>query len=361
MKQSREKLESILVVDDVDINRTILAAILEDEYELVEAVNGVEALKLLFAMEKLPVAVLLDFMMPEMDGLETLRRIKANPATMTIPVLVLTTLEGGENESKCLTEGAVDYIQKPFNPDVVKARVHNHIQLKQYQDSLELMLEKKTAELELTTERTLETLANVIEYRSLESGEHIRRTAMLTRVLIDHLLSKGDFKEELLRLNPTSITKAVPLHDIGKIGINDNILLKPGKLTAEEFSVMKTHTTIGSTIIKDIERGMDDESGYLARAHEICRWHHERWDGTGYPDVLKGLEIPIAARVVAVVDVYDALVSVRCYKAAFSHEDAMKIIKQGQGTQFDPDIIDAFFEIQDDIRAIYHMSEFAEV
>jgi putative two-component system response regulator len=276
---------------------------------------------------------------------------------MMIPVLVLTTLEGGENESKCLNEGAVDYIQKPFNSDVVKARVHNHIELKQYRDNLETMLEAKTAELELTTERTMETLANIIEYRSLESGEHIQRTAMLTRILIDHLLNRKEYQAALLELKPRAIFKAVPMHDIGKIGINDQILLKPGRLTPEEFSVMKTHTTIGSEIIKTIQKGVDDTNGYLARAYEICRWHHERWDGTGYPDAKKGEEIPLTARIVAVVDVYDALVSVRCYKSAFSHEDAMQIIEKGSGTQFDPVVIDAFSEIQDKIRAIYTTPE----
>jgi putative two-component system response regulator len=357
MKQGRDKRGSILVVDDVDINRTILAAILDDEYKIFEAANGIEALKVLAGMDPLPEAVLLDFMMPEMDGLETLRRIKMNPATMMIPVLVLTTLEGGENESKCLNEGAVDYIQKPFNSDVVKARVHNHIELKQYRDNLEAMLEAKTAELERTTERTMETLANIIEYRSLESGEHIQRTATLTRILVDYLIDRKEYQAALLELKPRAIVKAVPMHDIGKIGINDAILLKPGRLTPEEFGVMKGHTTIGSEIIKTIQRGVDDTNGYLARAYEICRWHHERWDGTGYPDNKKGEDIPLTARIVAVVDVYDALVSVRCYKSAFTHEDAMLIIEKGSGTQFDPVIIDAFTQIQDKIRAIYTMAE----
>ena len=360
MKQGRDKRGSILVVDDVDINRTILAAILEDEYKIFEAANGLDALNVLAEMDPLPEAVLLDFMMPEMDGLEALRRIKMNPATMMIPVLVLTTLEGGENESKCLNEGAVDYIQKPFNSDVVKARVHNHIELKQYRDNLETMLEAKTAELEATTEHTMETLANIIEYRSLESGEHIQRTAKLTRILVDHLLAVGGaYQQELLELKPRAIVKAVPMHDIGKIGINDNILLKPGKLTPEEFAVMKTHTTIGSDIIKKIQLDVDDTSGSLARAYEICRWHHERWDGTGYPDKKKGMDIPLTARIVAAVDVYDALVSVRCYKAAFSHKDAMQIIETGSGSQFDPVIIDAFKEIQDQIQALYAAQEAA--
>jgi putative two-component system response regulator len=161
----------------------------------------------------------------------------------------------------------------------------------------------------------------------------------------------------LLELKPRAIAKAVPMHDIGKIGINDAILLKPGRLTPDEFNIMKTHTTIGAEIIKTIQRGVDDTNGYLTRAFEICRWHHERWDGTGYPDNKKGDDIPLTARIVAVVDVYDALVSVRCYKSAFSHEDAMQIIEQGSGTQFDPIIISAFTEIQEKIHAIYTTPE----
>jgi putative two-component system response regulator len=291
--------------------------------------------------------------MPEMNGFETLKRIQETPELRMIPVLVLTTMNEDENESRCLNEGAADYILKPFNPDVVKARVNNSIQLKDYANNLEFMLEQKTTELELTTERTLETLANIIEYRSLESGEHIRRTAMLTRLLVEHLLQDDTFRAELIELKPGSISKAVPLHDIGKVGINDNILLKPDKLTPEEFEIMKTHTVIGSKIVESIEQGVRDDAGYLKRAHEICRWHHERWDGRGYPDGLAGGDIPLAARIVAVVDVYDALVSVRCYKAAFPHEEAMNIIQKGSASQFDPAIVSAFFSIQDKICNLY--------
>lgn len=347
------KRDSILIVDDVEINRVMLRTILEDEYDIVEAENGFEALDLLFNLPQKPEAVLLDVMMPELDGFEVLKRLKAEPTVSMIPVLFLTAIDANENEAKSLNEGAADYIPKPFNPDVVKSRVHNHIQLKHYRENLEQMLEKKTEELVLMHERTLETLATIIEYRSLESGEHIRRTSTLTRVLVERLLLDERYRGLLNELKPMSVIKAVALHDIGKIGIPDNILLKPGKLTPEEFDVMKTHTVIGCDIIDNIAADVEDDAGYLARAREICRWHHERWDGRGYPDGLRDINIPLTARILTIIDVYDALVSERCYKPAYSHEEAMQIIQQGQGTQFDPEIVKVFFEVADKIEAIY--------
>ena len=332
-------MDTILVVDDIDINRLILSEILSDDYKIIEAADGFQAIELLFNSPVVPAAVLLDIMMPGMDGFEVLAMMKANARTERIPVLFITAADANTNESRGLQEGASDYISKPFNPDVVKARIKNNIQLKMYQDSLEAMLEQKTAELVTTHERTLETLATIIEYRDLESGTHIRRTSELTKILVHTMLKTGTFYKQLAHKNYNSLIKAVALHDIGKIGIPDNILLKPGALTAEEFELIKCHCAIGHQIIMTIAEGTVDDGNYLTYCKEICLSHHERWDGKGYPNGLAGKDIPLSARILSVVDVYDALVNERCYKPALSHEEAMRLIIDGAGTQFDPDIV----------------------
>lgn len=340
-------MESVLVVDDVEINRVILKEILSDEYEVLEAENGQEAIDILFNIGYLPQAVLLDIMMPGVDGFDVLTAIKSNPATAQIPVLFITSADASTNESRGLNEGAVDFIAKPFNADVVKARLGNHIQLKKYRQNLEYQLDRKMAEIVEIHERTLETIASLIEYRSLESGEHIRRTSELTKIMVAQLIGHSDYVRELMRLDGKTIIKAVALHDIGKIAIPDSILLKPGKLTQDEFDVIKTHSAIGCDIIQSMMKDAPDTTGYLERAREICRSHHERWDGKGYPDGLSGTDIPLAARILSVVDVYDALVNVRCYKPAMSHEDAVNIIRGASGTQFDPVIVKAFEQVHE--------------
>jgi putative two-component system response regulator len=344
--------DRILIVDDVEINRMILREILSGDYELLEAENGLQAVEVLYNAAPLPQAVLLDIMMPGMDGFEVLGMIKANQETEKIPVLFITAADAEHNETRGLTEGAVDYISKPFNPEVVKARVDNHIQLKRYRAELEDMVEKKTAELMRTHETMLEALATIIEYRSLESGTHIKRSTELGRLLINHMLPDPAFHAELTGLNCNSIVKAMSLHDIGKIGIPDSILLKPGNLTPEEFEIIKQHAVIGGDIIDTISASLPDDAQYLRHCKDICRWHHERWDGTGYPDGLSGEDIPLSARISSVVDVYDALMNKRCYKAAMSHEEAIEILRRGGGVQFDPRIIRIVMDIEPVFRCL---------
>ena len=351
------KKEVILIVDDVDINRTILRETLLDDYDILEAANGIDALKILFPTddvpaEKLPTAILLDVMMPGMDGFEVLEVIKKNNATKNIPVLFITATDSEEIESKGLKAGAADYITKPFNIDVVRARVDNHINLARYRNNLEQLVEIKTAEVTRTYESTLEVLATIIEYRNLESGTHIRRTTLLTGVLVDKMLESEKFKKALETLNISSLIKASALHDIGKIGIPDGILLKPGKLTNDEFNMIKTHTTVGSHIIDSISENLPDNDMFLKYAKDICHYHHERWDGNGYPAGLSGEEIPLSARIVSLVDVYDALVSPRCYKDPYSHDVSIGIITDGRGTQFDPDIVDLLPEVAEAFKSI---------
>ena len=345
-------LPSILIVDDVDINRIILREILQDDYEILEADNGKAALDILFDESPLPDAVLLDIMMPGMDGFEVLENMKANSRTEKLPVLFITAADASVNESRGLKDGASDYISKPFNPDVVKARVDNHIQLKRYQDKLEDMLEKKIAELMAVHENTLETLATIIEYRDLESGTHIRRSSELTKALIHAMLETEQFKDELVAEEYPAIISAVKLHDIGKVGIPDRVLLKPGALTDEEFETIKTHTIIGANIIDAISTEGADNTKYLKHCKDICKHHHERWDGKGYPTRLKGLDIPLSARLVAIVDVYDALVNKRCYKPPFTYEQAKNIILDGKGAHFDPDIVDIFVNVADKFQEL---------
>ena len=351
------KKDLILIVDDIDINRMILDEILHNDYDIIEAENGTTALKTLFPSEGkiaevLPTAILLDIMMPDLDGFEVLEVIKSNDITKNIPVLFITAADSDDTESKGLKAGAADYITKPFNHDVVRARVDNHINLARYRHNLEQLVEIKTAEVTRTYESTLEVLATIIEYRNLESGTHIRRTTLLTAAMVARMLESDKFKSALEELNISSLIKASALHDIGKIGIPDGILLKPGKLTDGEFNVIKTHTTVGSHIIDSISEKLPDNDMFLKYAKDICHYHHERWDGKGYPGGLGGENIPLAARIISVVDVYDALVSPRCYKDPYSHEVSLNIITEGRGTQFDPDIVDLLPDVEDEFRRI---------
>ncbi|MCL2742062.1 MAG: response regulator [Oscillospiraceae bacterium] len=344
-------MERVLIVDDVEINRLILENILENDYETFNACDGVEAIDHLFSGKPLPDIVLLDIRMPEMDGYEVLEIMKNNAQTANIPVIFITADSSDINETKGLKSGAVDYVSKPFNPEVVKARIDIQIELKKYRDNLEIMVSEKVAELMSTRERMLESMATIIEYRNLESGQHVTRTKLLSKLIIDQLLTKTKYYKELTDNDYLIMIKAMPLHDIGKIGIPDHILLKPGKFDPEERAIMETHSIIGSNII-DVMMQKEDAL-YLKHTKDICRHHHEKWDGSGYPDKLAGEDIPLSARIIAIVDVYDALVSPRVYKPAMTHEDALGILNKDKGTHFDPYIIDTFVEMEERIKAFH--------
>ena len=339
----------VLVVDDVELNRIILREILQDDYDLYEAENGQEALDIMNSDKKLPDVVLLDIIMPVLDGYGTIEKMKSSSHLKEIPVLFITAAEVSENEQKALSAGAMDFISKPFDFDVVRTRVQNHVQLSNYRQNLESMVEQKTKELNNMYTKVLDTLATIIEYRDLESGVHIKRTGGLSEILIKQMLTNPKYENVLIREKYNSMIKAVALHDIGKVGIPDSILLKNGRLTDEEFTIMKTHSSIGGNIINAISKDLkDDNSQYLRHCKDICMSHHERWDGKGYPVGLKGEDIPLSARIVSIIDVFDALINKRCYKEAYSYEDTVKIILDGKGTQFDPDIIEEFVKVTDD-------------
>jgi putative two-component system response regulator len=344
MNTKKGKKDKVLIVDDVDMNRMILEAILSDDYEVLQAESGFAAIDILYNAVELPAIVLLDIMMPEMDGFEVLDLIKSNSRTTDIPVVFITAADIESTETRGLRSGAVDYVSKPFNPEVVKARVDNHLELKRYRDNLEETVEAKVRQLIRGKENMLETLATVIEYRNLESGHHVRRTSVLSRKLVNRMFDIPYYARQLNDMHHESMLKAVPIHDIGKIGVPDNILLKPGRLTPEEFDIIKTHTTIGSDII-DTLLTHDEGDEYLLHCRDICRHHHERFDGKGYPDGLAGENIPLSARILSIVDVYDALANSRVYKPAIPHDETVKIIHSGSGTQFDPGVVSAFMDI----------------
>jgi len=344
-----DKVPTVLVVDDIETNVEILEEILKDDYNIITANNGKQALELLGDSIYLPKIILLDVVMPEMTGREMFELMKTNERLKRIPVIFITT--ENDFESELLAAGAVDFIYKPFKPEIVKLRVRNQIELKNYSDSLERMVALKTDEAVKTLDNALQGLANAIEHRNLESGEHVRRTQFFVKALVDYLIDTESFyAEELKLLQPNIIMKSMALHDVGKIAIPDSILLKPGKLDVDEYEIMKTHTTRGKEIIEEL--GDVDSSLYLKNCEDICYGHHERWDGNGYPRKLKETEIPLAARIASLADVYDALVCTRVYKAAIPYETALEIITSGKGTQFDPIITDAVVQIHEQFMEI---------
>jgi putative two-component system response regulator len=344
-----EQIPSVLVVDDVDMNVMILEEILSGDYQIITANNGKEALSKLRTANSLPKIILLDVMMPEMNGRQMFEIMKADKSLKRIPVIFITA--ENDSESELLAAGAVDFINKPFLPEIVKLRVRNQIELKNYSDSLEQMVAEKTAEATKTLDNALQGLANVIEHRDLESGEHVKRTQLYVIALARHLIgTSSPYAEELEKAKPDIIMKSMALHDVGKIAIPDRILLKPGKLDPDEYEIMKTHTTRGKEIIAEL--GDVNSSLYLKHCEDICYGHHERWDGKGYPRQLKEEQIPLPARLAALADVYDALVCARVYKAALPYSEALKIIVDGRGTQFDPIITDAVIQIQDQFKEI---------
>jgi len=340
----------ILLVDDNTTNLQLLHETLDGiGYRLLIAKNGKTALAI--ARKAKPALILLDIMMPEMDGYEVCRRLKADEKTDRIAVIFITALADEEDEAKGLALGAVDYLTKPFNPDLVRARVRIHLELKQHQDQLEQLVRERTRRLELTQAVTIESLATLAEYRDPETGGHIKRTQNYVKVLAKQLKQHPRFRDDLNDDVIELLYMSAPLHDLGKIAVPDHILQKAGKLTDEEFEEMKKHTNYGHDALRITEQKLGEDS-FLRYAREIAYTHQEKWDGSGYPTGLKGGEIPISGRLMALADVYDALISKRVYKPPFPHEKAVEIIVEGKGKHFDPDIVDAFIELENTFRNI---------
>ena len=349
---------TILVVDDTPDNIDLLRAVLEDDYRTKIAVNGERALKIAAGADQ-PDLILLDIMMPGMSGYDVCRALKADAATANIPVIFVTAMSEVADEQLGLALGAVDYITKPISAPLVLARIKTQLGMKRMQDFLrdqnhylESEVERRVREVAALQDVTIHAMASLAETRDSETGNHIRRTSHYLKALAEQVRHLPRFRDFLTDKNIELLFKTAPLHDIGKVGIPDHILLKPGRFEPHEMAIMKTHTTLGRDAILAAERELGIEVDFLKYAKEIAYSHHEKWDGSGYPQGLAGEQIPISARLMALADVYDALISCRIYKDGMRHEDAVKIIAEGRGTHFDADIVDAFLRIQDQFQAI---------
>jgi len=357
-----DRKKTIMIVDDTEINIVILVEALNEDYEVIVAINGLEAMALLEKQK--PDLILLDIIMPVMDGYSVLKTIKQKEDLIHIPVVMLSVITDSDSKTKGFSLGAVDYITKPFEIVEVKARIKTQLRLDEARLILEnqnIVLEDKVKErtelLERTNSAAIYCLAALAETRDPETGEHIKRTQKYIRELALELQGTEEYQNVLTNEYIELLYKSAPLHDIGKVGVKDSILLKPGALTAEEFEEMKKHTIYGerSLMVGIKELG---EDSFLTLAKEIALTHHEKWDGSGYPFGISKKSIPICGRLMALSDVYDALISKRVYKSAFTHEQAKAVIIKGKGTHFDPDIVDAF--IKREAQFIEIMKEFKD-
>lgn len=342
-----QEKSQILLVDDSKMNRMILAEILGDGYHILEAENGQECLEKLRAEAGNIALVLLDINMPVMDGFEVLKAMNANHTIEDIPVIMISSEDSDAAIRRSYELGASDYVNRPFDARIVYRRVTNTIKLYAKQRRLVQMVSDQIRARENNTDMLVGVLSHIVEFRNGESGLHVRHIRMITELLLHRLLEISS-RYSITAEQQDMIPLASALHDIGKIGIDEKILNKPGKLTPEEFEVIKTHSMLGAQILYDLDNF--SEQPLLQTAYEIARWHHERWDGRGYPDGLKGDEIPISAQLVSLADVYDALTSERCYKKAFSHEKAMQMILNGECGAFNPLLLQCLTNIQSDLK-----------
>ncbi len=349
---------TVLVVDDTPDNLSLMSGLLKDLYRVKVANNGEKAIKIVQS-DSPPDLILLDIMMPGLSGYEVCTILKAEPKTRDIPIIFLTAMTGTDDEKKGLQLGAVDFITKPVNPPIVMARVATQLHVKAAADFLkdqnvylETEVTKRTKELAAIQDVTILAMASLAETRDNDTGNHIRRTQYYLELLANYLKNHDRFRGFLSDHTITMLFKSAPLHDIGKVGIPDRILLKPGRFEPHEFEIMKTHCKLGRDAIQHAEDQLGLEVEFLKYAKEIAYGHQEKWDGSGYPEGLAGDDIPISARLMAVADVYDALISRRVYKEGMPHEKAVRIIAEGKGNHFDPDIVDAFMALTEQFREV---------
>lgn len=353
-----QALPRILIVDDEPINVKVLVDLLRPAHHLIVARDGFQALERM-ASGPLPDLALIDVMMPNMNGLELCRRMKRDARLAEVPVVFVSALGQEHDEAEGFEAGAVDYITKPISPTITQARVRTHLALRRAwrelavrNHDLEQLVEARTREVALTQDVTVRALASLVETRDNETGRHVIRTQHFVRRLAEEMRKDARYFQVLDDRAVDLMYKSAPLHDIGKVGIPDTILLKAGKLTADEFETMKTHTTLGRQALTAAAGASGENSEFLRYAIEITSSHHEKWDGAGYPRGLKGEQIPLSARLMALADVYDALTSARVYKRAMTHAEAAAIIDAGRGKHFDPAVVDAFMRCQPDFQAI---------
>lgn len=334
----------VLIVDDSDTNRTILAEILKDEYDIIEADSGVSAISMLRKKSNEIALVLLDVVMPEMDGFEVLENMNRLGLMDDLPVIMISAESSPGFITKAYDFGAADYVSRPFESTVVQRRVKNTITLYAKQRRLVEIVANQVYEKEKNSSLMISILSHIVEFRNGESGSHVIHINIITELLLKQLMKKTR-KYGLSQTDIRLISTASSLHDIGKIAIPDEILNKPGRFTPKEYEIMKTHSEIGASMLKNLTEYQNEP--LMKASYEICRWHHERYDGKGYPDGLKGDEIPISAQIVSIADVYDALTSERCYKKAYSHEKAIEMICGGECGLFNPLLIECLLDISD--------------
>jgi putative two-component system response regulator len=341
---------NILIVDDEPFYRDLLEELLQSHYTLSTAENGMQALELSSSSEP-PMLILLDVVMPEMDGYEVCRRLKAELTTHDIPVIFLTGKSEIEDEMRGLELGAVDYIAKPISPPILLSRVKNHLALAQQRIALEGLVFERTKQIEKAKDAVTFSMGALAEARDNETGFHLQRTCLYVKTIAEKLSLTAKYSNKLTPKMIDIIVRAAPLHDIGKVAVPDSILMKNGRLTDEERVTMCKHTLYGKQALEKAEKEIG-HTPYLEIAKQIAYSHHERWDGSGYPDALAGEDIPLPARIMAIADVYDALISKRHYKEAMSHQDAVTIMDESRGTHFDPFVYDSFKQVGDEFTEI---------
>lgn len=342
--------QKVLIVDDSEMNRALLTDILEGSYDVAEAEDGAQAIEVLSQNDEDFWLVLLDIIMPGIDGFGVLESIREHQWSNRVVVMMISSDGSPENINRAYSLGAFDYISRPFDAMIVHRRVENTLMLFARQDDLERRVKEQVVEQQKNNDLMISILSHIVEFRNGESGPHIQHVKGITELLLQHLLAMTD-QYQLTEDDIQLIVTASALHDISKVAIPEEILNKPGRLTDEEFAIMKSHSAIGSQMLLDLPEEQL-ASPLISVANAICRWHHERYDGRGYPDGLVGEEIPICAQVVSLADVYDALTSERSYKKAFSHEKALSMIIEGQCGTFNPLLLQCLTEASDELAAM---------
>lgn len=362
MDDINQQPDIMLIIDDSEINRAILSGIFSETYRIKEAADGAEGWQVYQENKEHICAVLLDVVMPVMDGMELLRLMKKERQLGIVPVFLITASESTDVLREAYRLGVMDVINKPVIPYMIRRRVQSVIELYQARKKLGAKVRQQNSEILMQAQKIIElnkgmieALSTAIEFRSGESGEHVKRISDITRLMLE----KTEFGEGLSREQIEQISLGAIMHDVGKIAVSDEILNKPGKLTAEEYEIMKTHTLKGAEMLSQIPQ-MKNHGAYHY-AYDIARYHHERWDGRGYPDGLKGDEIPVCAQIVSIADVYDALVSKRVYKKAFGYEKALEMIKNGECGIFNPRLLQAFLSIESEFRKLYGKGQEGEI
>lgn len=344
-------MKHILIVDDDKTNLAAAKSALSDTYKITAVISGVHALKFL-EMNSCDI-ILLDINMPEMDGFEVMKKIRINPKHKNVPIVFLTADNDPETESRCLTEGAIDFIAKPFVLNVMRSRISRILELDDFRQNLAEKLEEKTKHIIDIQRMIVMGMATMVESRDNSTGGHIKRTSAVVEILAKKLLeTQPEFSKEFLDM----VIRSAPMHDFGKITVNDAILRKQGKFTSEEYKEMKKHSAQGAKVVRQILEGIE-EQGFVDIAVNIAHYHHEKWNGLGYPEGLSGEQIPVEARIMALADVFDALVSKRCYKEAFSYDKAFSIIENDLGSHFDPVIGKIFITCRSELEEFYNSTQ----